>query len=307
MRGRARQSDSLFSYIGLEARIPADHPLRPIRKLVDDALLEPSPAFSKRYAREGRPSIPPERLLRFLLLQALYTVRSDPMLMEQLDRNLLFRGVVGLLPIDNTVWDATVFGKNRDFLLDGDMARKFMTCVLNLPQVRGPLSSEHFSVDGPLIEVWASMKSFVPKDGGDAPPSRGGAGRHGRNTERDFHGEKRGNNTHISRSDPDARPFRNGPGKEAKRCHMGHLMTENRNGLIIDARLSEANGATRHSGHRNSVIKRKQIEEPFGWFKTVGGFPMTRHRGRVLVESLVILTATDYNPIGMSTIFAAVA
>jgi transposase len=162
MRGKDQQSDSLFSYIRLETRIPADHPLRPIRKLVDEGLLELSPAFSKLYAREGRPSIPPERLLRALLLQALYTVRSERLLMEQLEYNLLFRWFVGL-SMDDVVWDATVFCKNRDRLLDGDIARKFMTSVLNLPQVRGLLSSEHFSVDGTLIEAWASMKSFVPK------------------------------------------------------------------------------------------------------------------------------------------------
>jgi hypothetical protein len=144
--------------------------------------------------------------------------------------------------MDVVVWDATVFCKNRDRLLDGDIARKFMTSVLNLPQVRGLLSNEHFSVDGTLIEAWASMKSFVPKDDNDAPPSGGGAGRSGRNAERDFHGEKRANDTHFSTTDPDARLSRKGPGKEAKLCHMGHLMTENRNGLIVDARLTEANG-----------------------------------------------------------------
>jgi transposase len=159
MRGKDQQSDALFSYIHLETRIPADHPLRPIRKLVDEALLELSPAFSKLYAREGRPSIPPERLLRALLLQALYTVRSERMLMEQLEYNLLFRWFFGL-SMDDVVWDATVFCKNRDRLLDGDIARKFMTSVLNLPQVRGLLSSEHFSVDGTLIEAWASHEEL---------------------------------------------------------------------------------------------------------------------------------------------------
>ena len=363
MRGKDQQSDSLFSYIRLETRIPADHPLRPIRKLVDEGLLELSPAFSKLYAREGRPSIPPERLLRALLLQALYTVRSERLLMEQLEYNLLFRWFVGL-SMDDVVWDATVFCKNRDRLLDGDIARKFMTSVLNLPQVRGLLSSEHVSVDGTLIEAWASMKSFVPKDGSDAPPSGGGAGGGGRNAERDFHGEKRANDTHFSTTDPDARLFRKGGGKEAKLCHMGHLMTENRNGLIIDARLTEANGTaerttaldmiddnakpgstvgadknydtadfvagcrergctphvsqnntnrrsaidartTRHPGYRISTIKRKQIEEPFGWLKTVGGFRKTRHRGRGLVEWFFVLTATAYNLIRIPTILAA--
>src|SRR5947209_2680514 len=169
--------------LGCEARVPKDHPLRPIRQIVDEALGALSPEFEKLYARFGRPSIPPERLLRALLLQAFYSVRSERQLMEQLDYNLLFRWFVGL-STDDPVWDATVFCKNRDRLLDGDIARKFMTVVLNLPQVRQLLSSEHFSVDGTLTEAWASMKSFVPKDGSD-PPAAGG----GRNAERDFHGE----------------------------------------------------------------------------------------------------------------------
>src|SRR5436853_1932775 len=159
--------------------------------------------------------------------------------MDQLTYNLLFRWFVGL-SADDPVWDATVFCKNRDRLLAGDVAAKFMTGVLNLAQVRKLLSSEHFSVDGTLIEAWASMKSFVPKDGGGNLPSGNGSG--GRNAERDFHGEKRRNDTHASTTDPDARLFRKGAGKEAKLCHMGHLMMENRNGLVVDARLTEANG-----------------------------------------------------------------
>jgi transposase len=198
-----------------------------------------SQSFDRLYSRDGRPSIPPERLLRALLLQAFYTVRSERQLMEQLDYNLLFRWFAGL-SMDDAVWDATVFCKNRDRLLDGDIAVKFFTGILNLPQVRKLLSSAHFSVDGTLIEAWASMKSFVPKDGGDPPSERPWQRR--RNAERDFHGEKRKNDTHASTTDPDARLYRKGAGKEAKLCHMGHLMTENRNGLIVDARLTEANG-----------------------------------------------------------------
>src|SRR5438477_3281775 len=163
MRGWDARSDALFSYVSCEARVPKDHPLRPIRQIVDEALGALSPEFEKLYARFGRPSIPPERLLRALLLQALYTVRSERQLMEQLDYNLLFRWFVGLSS-DDPVWDATVFCKNRDRLLNGDIAAKFFVGVLNLPQVKGLLSSEHFSVDGTLIEAWASMKSFVPKD-----------------------------------------------------------------------------------------------------------------------------------------------
>jgi transposase len=248
MRGEDQRAASLFSYVSLEQRIPADHPLRPIRELVDEALRSLSPAFNKLYARDGRPSISPERLLRALLLQAFYTVRSERLLMQQLDYNLLYRWFVGL-STDDPVWDATVFCKNRDRLLDGDIAAKFFAAVLNLPQVRKLLSSEHFSVDGTLIEAWASMKSFVPKDGSGTPPTVGGS----RNAERDFHGEERRNATHSSTTDPDARLFRKGKGKEAKLCHMGHVMTENRHGLIVDARLTEADGTAERATALNMI------------------------------------------------------
>jgi len=363
MRGEDQGSEGFFSYVRLESRIPADHPLRAVRELVDAALRELSRSFDRLYSRDGRPSIPPERLLRALLLQAFYTVRSERQLMEQLNYNLLFRWFVGL-SADDAVWDATVFCKNRDRLLDGDIANKFFVAVLNLPQVRKLLSGEHFSVDGTLIEAWASMKSFVPKDGGDPPSRQDRDGSGGRNAERNFHGEKRRNDTHSSTTDPDARLFRKGAGKEAKLCHMGHLMTENRNGLIVDARLTEANGTaerttaldmiednakpgstvggdknydtadfvagcrerrctphvsqndtnrrsaidgrtTRHPGYRISMIKRKQIEEPFGWMKTVGGMRKTRHRGRGLVEWLFVLTAAAYNLIRIPKIIVA--
>ena len=237
MRGEDQRSEGFFSYVRLDQRIAADHPLRAIRALVDVALKGLSRDFDEVYARDGRPSIAPERLLRALLLQAFYTVRSERQLMEQLDYNLLFRWFVGL-SIDDPIWDATVFCKNRDRLLDGDIAAKFLAAVLNLPQVRKLLSSEHFSVDGTLIEAWASMKSFVPKAGGGMPPTSGGS----RNAERNFRGEERRNDTHSSTTDPDARLFRKGKGKEAKLCHMGHVTTENRHGLIVDARLTEANG-----------------------------------------------------------------
>ena len=261
MRGEDQRSEGFFSYVRLETRIPADHPLRAIRELVDAALAELSRAFDKLYAREGRPSIPPERLLRALLLQAFYTVRSERQLMEQLDYNLLFRWFVGL-SADDAVWDATVFCKNRDRLLDGDIAAKFMSSVLNLPQTRKLLSGEHFSVDGTLIEAWASMKSFVPKDGGKPPSGKEGGGR---NAERDFHGEKRKNDTHSSTTDPDARLFRKGAGKEAKLCHMGHLLTENRNGLIVDARLTAAND----TAERTTALD--MIEDNAEPGSTVGG------------------------------------
>src|SRR3974390_1584396 len=236
MRGEDRRSEGVFSYVPLERRIAADHPLRAIRSRSDEALRGLSRDFNKLYARDGRPSIAPERLLRALLLPVFYTVGWERQLMEQLDYNLLFRWFVGL-SADDPVWDATVFCKNRDRLLTGDIAAKFFTKVLNLARIRQLLSSEHFSVDGTLIEAWASMKSFVPKDGSN-PPATGA----GRNAERPSHGEKRKNDTHFSTTDPDARLFRKGAGKEAKLCHMGHVMMENRNALIVDARLTEANG-----------------------------------------------------------------
>ena len=236
MRGDDLRADGLFSYVSCEGRVPRDHPLRLILPLVDAALADLSGEFAQLYAPIGRPSIAPEKLLRALLLQAFYSVRSERQLMEQLDYNLLFRWFTGL-GIDDPVWDVTVFTKNRDRLLKGDIAAKFFHAVLGQPEVRALLSNEHFSVDGTLIEAWASLKSFKPKDGpGDGPRSGG------RNAERDFHGEKRTNATHASTTDPDARLIRRGRGKEAKLCHMGHLLMENQSGLIVDAMLTPASG-----------------------------------------------------------------
>ena len=235
MRGEDRGSGGLFSYVDLEARVPADHPLRSIRALVDDALGALSGAFEALYWHLGRPSIPPERLLRALLLQAFYSVRSERLLMEQLDYNLLFRWFVGL-GIDDPVWHPTAFTTNRDRLLEGEVAARFLAAVLDHARVRQLLSREHFSVDGTLIQAWASMKSFRPKDGADEPP--GG----GRNGERDFHGERRRNDTHASATDAEARLFRKGAGKEAKLSFMGHLLMENRSGLVVATRLTQATG-----------------------------------------------------------------
>jgi transposase len=235
MRGEDRRSGGLFSYVDLEARVPADHPLRPIRTIVDEALGGLSGDLEVLYSHLGRPSIPPKRLLRALLLQAFYSVRSERLLMEQLDYNLLFRWFVGL-GIDDPVWHPTAFTTNRDRLLEGDVAAKFLAAVLTHTRVQQLLSREHFSVDGTLIEAWASMKSFRPKDGVDEPP--GG----GRNCSRDFHGEQRCNDTHASTTDAEARLFRKGTGKEAKLCFMGHLLMENRSGLVVATRLTRATG-----------------------------------------------------------------
>jgi len=235
MRGADHHNERLFSYVRPDSRVPADHPLRAIRKITDAALASLSDRFDKLYSDIGRPSIPPEKLLRALLLQAFYSVRSERQLMEQMNYNLLFRWFVGL-SVDAPVWMTTVFSHNRDRLLAGDIAAEFMAAVLNLPQTEGLLSAEHFSVDGTQIKAWASMKSFRRRDGSDQDSGPG------RNAERDFHGEKRSNETHASTSDPDARLSRKGTGREAKLAYTGHLLMENRHGLVVDARLTQASG-----------------------------------------------------------------
>ena len=235
MRGPDRRTEGLFSYVSCESRVPACHPLRAILPVADAALTALTDEFQQLYALNGRPSIAPEKLLRALLLQAFYSVRSERQLMEQLDYNLLFRWFVGL-GVDDPVWDVTVFTKNRDRLLEGAIAAKFLRAVLARPKVKALLSDEHFSVDGTLIQAWASMKSFRPKDGSGEPPDPG------RNGERDFHGEQRTNETHASATDPEAKLFRKGRGKEAKLSFIGHALMENRHGLLVDSRVSEANG-----------------------------------------------------------------
>jgi transposase len=240
MRGEDRESGSLFSYVSCEARVPADHPLRAIRAIVDEALEVLSAAFEGLYSKIGRPSIAPEKLLRALLLQAFYAIRSERQLMEQLNYNLLFRWFVGL-SMDAPVWDATVYSKNRDRLIEGEIAAQFLNAVLQGERVKQLMSDDHFSVDGTLIEAWASMKSFRPKPDdaggdGDEPPAPG------RNAERDFRGEKRSNKTHASTTDPDARLYRKGNGQSSRLCFMGHMLMENRNGLIVGAALTHATG-----------------------------------------------------------------
>ncbi len=235
MRGTDTQQSSMFSYLSPEERVPENHPLRPIRLIVDEALTALSPIFSQLYSAFGRPSIPPEKLLRALLLQVLYTVRSERMLMEQLEYNLLFRWFVGL-NMDEAVWVPTVFTKNRDRLWEGDIAEKFFQEVLTQARVVNLLSDEHFSVDGTLIEAWASQKSFQRKDQPAPPPDDPG------NPTVNFHGEKRSNDTHESTTDPDARLARKSGGHEAKLAYCGSVMIENRNGLVVDTELLQCNG-----------------------------------------------------------------
>jgi transposase len=246
MRGSDEIAGSLFSYVDLEKRVRPDHPLRVIRSIVNATLAAMSDEFDGLYSPFGRESIPPERLLRALLLQAFYSIRSERLLMERIDFDLLFRWFVGV-GVDDPVWDATTFTKNRDRLLAGEIASKFLAAVLAQPEVKTLLSTEHFSVDGTLLEAWASTKSFRPKDGSGPPP---GAGRNG---EQDFHGQKRCNETHASTTDPDARLYRKGRGKEAKLCFMGHALMENRNGLIVGAT------ATRASGHAERLTAQHLI------------------------------------------------
>jgi transposase len=235
MRGADRQTAAMFSYISPEGLVPQDHPLRAIRPLVNAALQRLSGRFEQMYAPRGRDSIAPEKLLRALLLQALFSVRSERQLMEQITYNMMFRWFVGL-SMDAPVWDVTVFTKNRDRLLAGDIARGFLMAILIDPKVKPLLSDEHFSVDGTLIEAWASMKSFRPKDGSGEPPTPG------RNGEVDFRGEPRSNDTHASTTDPDARLYKKAAGQAAKLCHMGHVLMENRNGLVVDTSLTKATG-----------------------------------------------------------------
>ena len=242
MRGSDRRPGELFSYVDVEQRIPREHPLRAIRALTDQALAALSQEFAALYSKLGRPSIAPEMLLRAMLLQAFYSVRSERQLMERLAFDLLFRWFVGL-GIDDPVWDHSTFSKNRDRLLDGEIAAKFLTAVLAQPRINRLLSSEHFSVDGTLIEAWASMKSFRPKE---PPDAAGGTPKDettvGRNAPADFRGEKRSNQTHRSTTDPDARLYRRGPGMEARLCFIGHGLMENRSGLIVDTRLTRVSG-----------------------------------------------------------------
>lgn len=232
-----------FSYVDVESRVPAGHPLRQIRTIVNESLAALSPIFDAIYSAHGRPSIPPEQLLRALLLQAFYSVRSERQLMERLDFDILFRWFVGI-GLDAPVWDASSFSKNRDRLLAGDVAVAFLNAIMAHKKVRGLLSQDHFSVDGTLVGAWASMKSFKPKDGsgGDGDGS-------------DFRGQTRSNDSHASTTDPDAMLYRKNPGHGAKLCYLGHLLTENRHSLIVDTRL------TKVSGHAERLAAQEMLED----------------------------------------------
>ena len=235
MRGDDPRHESMFSYVTPEKRVRADHPLRPIRRMTDAALTRLSPRFDRLYATTGRPSVPPEQLLRALLLQVLYTIRSERLLMEELDYSVLYRWFVGL-GMDDPVWDATTFTKNRDRLLDGDIADAFFAEVLAAVDAEGLLSDDHFTVDGTLLEAWASHKSFKPRGGPHQPPDDP------KNPTVDFHGQRRRNETHQSTTDPEARLYKKAVGREARLGYLAHLLTENRHGFIVDTAVTAATG-----------------------------------------------------------------
>jgi Transposase and inactivated derivatives len=249
----------MFSYLSPETRVRKDHPLRAIRSMVDEILGQLSRRFDSMYASAGRPSIPPEKLLRAQLLQMLYSIRSERLLMEEIDYSMLFRWFVGL-NLDEEVWDATTFTKNRDRLLEAEVAEEFLARVVERARSQGLTSDEHFTVDGTLLEAWAGAKSFQRKNRKTPPPDDPG------NPTVNFHGEKRSNETHASKTDRDAQMARKGPGKEAKLSYSGNLLVENRNGLIVDAEVFEANGrAERHA----ALVMLEQI--PGRKTVTVGG------------------------------------
>ncbi len=285
MRGDDDQQEGMFSYISPEKRVPADHPLRPLRKVVDEILKEMSPKFQKLYSKVGRPSIAPERLLRSLLLQIFYSVRSERMLIEQLQYNLLFRWFVGM-EMDETVWNHAVYSKNRERLLNEEIAESFFQRVLE--RAKPYMSDEHFTVDGTLIEAWASHKSFRPKDGSGKPPDVGG--------DVDFRGEKRKNQTHESTTDPDARLFTKSRGSEAKLSYLGHVLMENRNGLLLQTFLSEASGrAERDAALLMAEALPAAVRNPeFRYRKT----KKTRLFNKLLVDADAKAVAADHDSPG---------
>jgi len=362
MRGDEELQAGFVVMTTLEDVVPDDHPLRGIRALVDTALGQMRPSLDALYAKHGRPSIAPEYLLRAQLVQILYAIPSERRLCEELRYNLLLRWFVGL-PMDEPVWHPTTFTKNRDRLLNSEIAAAFFEAIRAQAEAHKLLSREHFSLDGTLIEAAASLKSLRPiaEDTGDEPPSRGG----GRNAEVDWRGERRGNATHRSTTDPEARLARKGNSQAARLCYAGHSLTENRNGLIVGCELTEANGScereaglrllarqrrrsgrarlsvgadrgydvkdfvagtralgvtphvaakdrgsavdrrtTRHAGYAVSQRRRKLVEEPFGWMKTVGGLHKLRHRGKAKASAIYTFACAAYNLVRLRTLLA---
>ena len=263
MRGDDLQNEPMFSYVSTERRVPQDHPLRPIKRMVAKALEALAPQFNAAYSTDGRPSIPPEKLLRALLLQALFSIRSERQLMEQLDYNLLFRWFVGL-SVDDVVWDPSTFSKNRERLVDAEIATAFFSAVLKQADGAGLLSKEHFSVDGTLIEAWASHKSFLPKN------SATGA-KLGRNSDVDFSGKSRKNDTHQSTTDADCRLYRKSLAAGAQLSYIGHCVIENRNGLVVSTALTKANGTAEREAAVAMLGNLRRQKRCHRGIATVGG------------------------------------
>jgi transposase len=412
MRGSDAMTGSMFSYVNIEARIPANHPIRIIRRIVNEVLAGLDAAFTAMYSGIGRPSIAPERLLRGSLLQIIFSIRSERQLVEQMDYNLMFRWFVGL-GMDDPVWDHSVYSKNRDRLLEADIARRFLKGILEHAQVAPLLSDEHFTVDGTLVNAWASLKSFVPRENaskdGAPPPAGDPSGEasadrkakkaapaedqaskstipaepakikdttpietaetrsKSRNEEVNFHGQKRSNATHVSSTDPEARLYRKGSGKEAKLSFMGHAMTENRHGLVVETGFTQATGiaerdaakamiqrhspgstrqltvgadkaydtadfvadlrrmcvtphvaqkvkgsaidnrTTRHAGYAASQRRRKLVEEPFGWCKTIGGLARPKLKGVARQGFLFTIIMAAYDLVRLPKLLGALA
>lgn len=304
MRSPDHQQQKLFFYFTLESRVPANHPLRPVKVMVEESLKALNERFQKMYSPTGRPSIPPERLLKALLLQILYTIRSERALVEHIDFNILFRWFIGL-SLDEPVWDHSTFSKNRDRLIDADIAVSFLEVVLEKAEEEGLLSKDHFSVDGTLLEAWASLKSFRPKDEPPAPPESSG-----RNREVDFHGEKRSNDTHASTTDPDARLAKKGKGKEARLCYTGHVLTENRNGLVVKACVTQATGTCEREaaeemlsqtgkGHRKTVGADKAYDTK-DFVKKCRTMKVTPHVAQKAKDSAIDGRTTSHGGYGVS-------
>jgi transposase len=281
MRGDDPRHESMFSYVTPEARVRPDHPLRPIRRMTDTALARLSPRFAQWYSTMGRPSIPPEQLLRALLLQMLYSIRSERLLVEELDYSVLYRWFVGL-SLDDPIWDATTFTKNRDRLLDGDIADAFFAEVVAAIEADGLMSDEHFTVDGTLLEAWASHKSFKPKGRDRTPPDDP------KNPTVNFHGQTRRNATHQSTTDPDARLYKKGTGHESKLAFLGHLLTENRHGLIVDTAVTAATGTAEREAAivmlgelplttRHVTVGADKLYDTREWVATVRQMRITPH------------------------------
>jgi len=270
MRGADQQQSHVFSYLSPEERVRKDHPLRAIRAMVDEVLKQLSRRFDAMYAKVGRPSIPPEQLLRAQLLQMLYSIRSERLLMEEIDYSMLFRWFIGL-NLDDEVWDATVFTKNRDRLLEADVAKEFLAHVVEQARAKALTSDEHFTVDGTLLEAWGGAKSFQPKDKKQPPPDDPG------NPTVNFRGERRSNETHVSKTDPEGFLARKGEGKESKLSYCGNLLADNRNGLIVDAEVFQANGTAERDA---ALLMLEKL--PGGQPVTVGGDKGFDTRDRVL-------------------------